>query len=1080
MQQWTNLWEDITEVTHGSEGDTEVRVVQPLLRALGWRQDCVHAKVTLTVQLGREGKSGIADFVVAPIGVDPRTNGLIVVEAKKPGETLKGARQQAESYARACRASFLLLTDGMMLEVCQMSLVAEPILLLSLPVCEVQDRREDVKRWLTPQAIQNFLQEHTEGRLGLATADVQAQRGQEVRERRYDLAAQLLRTFGEDAVTLIDDLLGRQSPWRDRLDEAKTEEACSALFRELWPRDFSPQQRALVHEIVVVDVHSPADLARLILSKGYSDHTQQTQGALTLTGIEETQVFALSSLTLEEGETSFGPESAALRALGIPLLTPWTQALQERFEAYRQEQIEAFGQWFTTVADDGPMLEEQVIKNAIHEEYGAAFSALRGVETAGWPPERRVARYRLLGTLSRLRGDSERAQEYYVHATDLLEQLPPQALWLKRRLLLDLNVLHDDDLNGHLTRHDRMLAVPVWYSIPVIDHCEVEMANHLTREAHEQIQARATTYRSSTLIFDAWRAYVKGMFFAFSIGDHYAVRGLHLHWARLLLMLPVPPLEHILQVLWAINEEALLSQVIRTDPLKAYEAWAAWDQVLLQRPVNPRGYDSEQKHLTILKVVPLLAPLLRDDTVVRLTTELVNGFVEHHRRSRSVQRRNQYEPVPMIEGRNFTATYAVEALAALGGQVPLTPGQVRALVTSLEGHAFDHLSAWSVLAGHSWRPEDFPAALQALTLLPTQVRAWDAETLVAFLSKLTVAYPQESGFRAALLRFLLVPAPGPPDATPTSSQWSAFSLDDDGLDDTSRWYHLLQRFEPEAAAFVREYAPPFFAQTVQRLRETTGGEAVRLGQSHPIRWLSLLLTNYPEALSPCETESLLTALIDAAGNDRIIVNHKLDLFVALREAWPTVSEEGQARLRKHLQQSAEGHVLARLTPHRGPGHAPTNAPVHFARARLYASIGLPFEQDLDVLHEVLAASDHFDRERALRTLGDLLKSEVLRAGDYHALLVSLAGSTARHSSYALYLAVRFAPGVGSLWRSATVRVMAEQRAGGALPSLLALLAATEQLPAGHEIRARALSVLSGLQTHPHREIREHATALLTE
>lgn len=102
------------------EADVEQRLLQPMLAALGYANDEITAKAPLVFQAGRRGRRHEADFIVhLGASLSPNSS-LLVVEAKAPKEDLEAARDQAESYAHATRAPFLLLCDGTQFEIWQM------------------------------------------------------------------------------------------------------------------------------------------------------------------------------------------------------------------------------------------------------------------------------------------------------------------------------------------------------------------------------------------------------------------------------------------------------------------------------------------------------------------------------------------------------------------------------------------------------------------------------------------------------------------------------------------------------------------------------------------------------------------------------------------------------------------------------------------------------------------------------------------------------------------------------------------------------------------------------------------------
>jgi hypothetical protein len=305
------------------------------------------------------------------------------------------------------------------------------------------------------------------------------------------------------------------------------------------------------------------------------------------------------------------------------------------------------------------------------------------------------------------------------------------------------------------------------------------------------------------------------------------------------------------------------------------ESGAGYRQIthLLQRPRRPAAIDAQYRHLTSLRLIRLFAPYLHDDTVWNLRQELVSGLAEHHRRSRGKTRRDEYQPVPMIEGRHFSISYALEALCALTKELPLTVEQVQNLVTAVDGVPYSQLSAWQVLSAHTWRPEDWPAAQKALKTLQAIHQTWETNALVGLLTRLNDAYPEEPATTDALMQRLLVTAvPTDPGQLP----------DPDRLSALVRWHALLERRRPGAVPFVEREAPGHFQAVVNALGSATGRESLHVGVSHPVCLLPLLMEHYPGTLSPVQLTALLGGLIQALGNTSLPVSHKQDLYQTLQ------------------------------------------------------------------------------------------------------------------------------------------------------------------------------------------------------
>jgi Type I restriction enzyme R protein N terminus (HSDR_N) len=116
------FWNSLDRLAIKREADVEQRLLQPLLAALGYADDEITAKAPVVFQTGRKGRKHEADFIVHPGASLSLESSLLVVEAKAPTEDLEAGRHQAESYAHATRAPFLLLCDGTQFEIWQMQI----------------------------------------------------------------------------------------------------------------------------------------------------------------------------------------------------------------------------------------------------------------------------------------------------------------------------------------------------------------------------------------------------------------------------------------------------------------------------------------------------------------------------------------------------------------------------------------------------------------------------------------------------------------------------------------------------------------------------------------------------------------------------------------------------------------------------------------------------------------------------------------------------------------------------------------------------------------------------------------------
>ncbi len=124
-----------------SEAIVEQKVVQPLLQLLGYDEDDIVPKYSVSFQQGRKsGRPSEADFVVFGGKPHDRNSSIIVVEAKRASENISTARAQAESYAIALKAPFIILTNGVNFEVWRLRPTMENELIISMDICDVSTR----------------------------------------------------------------------------------------------------------------------------------------------------------------------------------------------------------------------------------------------------------------------------------------------------------------------------------------------------------------------------------------------------------------------------------------------------------------------------------------------------------------------------------------------------------------------------------------------------------------------------------------------------------------------------------------------------------------------------------------------------------------------------------------------------------------------------------------------------------------------------------------------------------------------------------------------------------------------------
>jgi len=1039
-------WELINEVSEGSEGTVEARVVLPLLSALGWRQEAVQAKLPVAVQLGRGSKQGIADFVIS----DPQDEdlGFIVVEAKRPGESLALAVEQAESYAHYLRAPYLLVTDGQECHLWRRNAYVKPQPLLQTQVSELSSHRAEWSSFLSPEAIRQWQALERESISLLPALDHAAAQAQSMATRKRTLVAQFLREKGgTTAERWISEWLELQSPWRDRFDEAQAVDEYMACFRG-WPFPAAALDRLIAQ---LVELEMPAMMKSLFRR---------------IESLERPALPHAMTFTLEGGDAAFGEENVVLQQTSIPMMVPWTESLDSIFQADQHDQSNQFASWLTTTDPTHDSLVEQVIKPAMRGEYAAALNVLeRTPVPTDWSVERCLARKRLMGALYRLHGDSGRAENQYREAERLARSDLSGNLWVKRRLMLDLNAfLELGSFQALGEKHEEMLGILAWYSNPVVDAALGDMTQQVLKEAYEQQLDRPTTSRSSSYIFEGWRAYLKALFFAFASGDLYTVKMVHRQWAWTMLMLPHPHLRSILPPLWTIDDHDLLQKVIRAQPRESYAAWEErWDTHLLQRSPNLEGLDAQNRQRTVLHLIPLLAPYLADDTVRRLQEELVAGLVGLHRRERE-EPRGRRRAFPMIQGENFSSSYALEALVALAAELPLCSEHLTDLIRAVAGMPFSHFNAWRVLAAHDWLPEELSLAEELIEASVPLTDRLELNAWADFLRTLSLAYPTARGIQTLLIE------------TVTDLENGG----EYGLMASQRWFCLLCARWPGAISFVQEHAPPFFADQAEQLLHTTGQESYTIGIDHVIRSLPLLLEHYPEALTGRASLQILLSLVAASNNERLPLRYKKNVLATLEFCWPLLTFTQRKRLRRAFlkQSGSDTLAVAILRESPGPGYAPDTRPLQFHRLRLDILMDSPgLHEDWALLLDTLTDAQQFHRQEALDTLGFLLERERFPHADLYAMLLPLAGDRTRAGAYALYLCIKFPPRPTDRWHSIVINRMQKCIHEDDMQAIHAALSAIEQLLADHDFRRPCLEALAGLRTHVNRAVRTRVAHL---
>ena len=131
-------------------------LILPLLNSLGYEANDIEAKYPVEFQQGRRGRKPEADFVCFWGPLRNRDTSLLVVEAKRPGKTLPGAKKQGESYAEKLRAPLLLITNGETFEIWQLQTTQESACVLNISVSSLAAERGKVEQLLSKAAVYEY------------------------------------------------------------------------------------------------------------------------------------------------------------------------------------------------------------------------------------------------------------------------------------------------------------------------------------------------------------------------------------------------------------------------------------------------------------------------------------------------------------------------------------------------------------------------------------------------------------------------------------------------------------------------------------------------------------------------------------------------------------------------------------------------------------------------------------------------------------------------------------------------------------------------------------------------------------
>lgn len=125
-------------LTYRNEVEVEAKFIAPLVAHLGFSPSQVDLRVAVAVQVGRDVRNGVADWL---LWSPDHTKVVAVVEAKRPKDMLTSAVQsQARSYAFALGAPMFLIANGYRLQIYRRGVEADQCLV----DCKVADL---VEQW---------------------------------------------------------------------------------------------------------------------------------------------------------------------------------------------------------------------------------------------------------------------------------------------------------------------------------------------------------------------------------------------------------------------------------------------------------------------------------------------------------------------------------------------------------------------------------------------------------------------------------------------------------------------------------------------------------------------------------------------------------------------------------------------------------------------------------------------------------------------------------------------------------------------------------------------------------------------
>ncbi|HKR46043.1 MAG TPA: hypothetical protein VJU59_41355 [Paraburkholderia sp.] len=158
--------------TTASEADVELRFIVPFLAALGYENSDISPKHPVIFQAGRKGRPNEADFAIFDGQERDLSNCLCVIEAKRPNEPFADAQTQAESYALYLRALVYVVSDGITLEIWQLSMTRSSERVFSCKVTDLATNQATIEALLRRENLRAYRSRFREPPMAAVAWDV--------------------------------------------------------------------------------------------------------------------------------------------------------------------------------------------------------------------------------------------------------------------------------------------------------------------------------------------------------------------------------------------------------------------------------------------------------------------------------------------------------------------------------------------------------------------------------------------------------------------------------------------------------------------------------------------------------------------------------------------------------------------------------------------------------------------------------------------------------------------------------------------------------------------------------------------